>query len=544
MKHTGKLPTLRSLFVALLLVAAAGFAGAGALASEPAAGPEPLAHGELVQLYERESPPALLRLKLAALLTTPFVSNGAADAGAQPRLPRSSALGTFVRVVFWNIERGMEYEAVEASFADPERFARLLDPEKYPTGSERREAVLREAALLREADVIVLNEVDWGLKRTDYRNVAADLAKALGMNYAYGVEFVEVSPVNLGTEQFEETAGDERAELREVVSVDASRYRGLHGNAILSRFPLENVRLVPFRTQPFDWYADAKKGPSKLERGKEKAGEMVFREKASRSVRRGGRTMLFADIVHPELPGGRVTVVSTHLENRTKPKNRRRQLEELLAEIRDVPNPVILAGDMNTSGRDSTPTSLGREIRKRLGSRSFWIKRGIRFATGFELPFGVVRGGLNQYRRQADPTVQHVPWVAPNPEAEFFSTLKKFRFADGGAFDFRGDEERSAGANDGALSNSNQRGGKGFVTTFEVERRIGFVGKFKLDWVFVKPPRLADPEGKEQPYLFAPHFGRTLKDLNHAVEGRISDHSPVTVDLPLGEPRPARAASR
>ena len=540
----GKPSALRTLLVALLLVASANVAAARASGGSEPVGPEPLAHDELVRLYEQEKPPARLQLKLAALLRTPFVSNGASEGGAQPLLPRSSVLGRFVRVVFWNIERGLEYEAIEAAFTDPEKFASLLDPEEYSQGSEKREAVLREAALLREADVVVLNEADWGLKRTDYRNVAADLAAATGMNYAYGVEFVEVDPVSLGIEQFEEAAEEDRAELREVVSVDTARYRGLHGNAILSRFPLENVRLVPFKTQPYDWYGDSKKGPSKLERGKRKAGEIVFSEKVSRSVRRGGRTMLIADIVHPELPAGRVTVVSTHLEDRTKPKNRRRQLEELLDEIKDVRNPVILAGDMNTSGRDSTPTSVGREIRKRLGSRSFWLKRGIKYATGFEVPFGLVRGGLNQYRKQADPTVRHVPWVAPNSEAKFFDTLKSFRFSDGGAFDFRGDEERSAGDSDGALSNSNQRGGKGFVTTFEVERRIGFVGKFKLDWIFVKPPALAEPYGEDQPYLFAPHFGRTLKELNYSVEGRISDHSPLTVDLPLAAPRLAPAGDR
>jgi len=33
--------------------------------------------------------------------------------------------------------------------------------------------------------VVVLNEVDWGLKRTNYRNVARDLALAMHMNYAY-----------------------------------------------------------------------------------------------------------------------------------------------------------------------------------------------------------------------------------------------------------------------------------------------------------------------------------------------------------------------
>jgi hypothetical protein len=37
-------------------------------------------------------------------------------------------------------------------------------------------------------------------------------------------------------------------------------------------------------------------------------------------------------------------------------------------------------------------------------------------------------------------------------------------------------------------------------------------------------------------YRFAPHFGRTLKELNYGIPDRISDHSPITLDLPLNEP--------
>jgi len=147
-----------------------------------------------------------------------------------------------------------------------------------------------------------------------------------------------------------------------------------------------------------------------------------------------------------------------------------------------------------------------------------------------------VIGGIKYTRNQADPTVRHVPIVAPNPAAGFFETLKDFRFADGGAFDFRGEPERSTGQSNETLGNSNERGKKGFVTTFEVQRKIGFVGKLKLDWIFVKPPQLSDANGKDQPYRFAPHFGRTLKTLNYSLPDRISDHSPMIVDLPFKEP--------
>jgi len=42
-----------------------------------------------------------------------------------------------------------------------------------------------------------------------------------------------------------------------------------------------------------------------------------------------------------------------------------------------------------------------------------------------------------------------------------------------------------------------------------------------------------DPKGS---FLFAPHFARTLTDLNNCPAEAISDHSPMTVDLPFQEP--------
>jgi hypothetical protein len=191
---------------------------------------------------------------------------------------------------------------------------------------------------------------------------------------------------------------------------------------------------------------------------------------------------------------------------------------------------------MNTSTHDGTPLSFKRALKNRLGSKSFWAKQALGIVTGVKLP-SLLLTGMNTYRTQADPTVRNIPLLASNKEAEFFEQLKEFRFADGNSFDFRGERERSIGGKDEPLANSNERGDKGFVTTFEVERTIAFVGKFKLDWFFVKPVSLTDPYAKDQPHRFAPHFGRTLKALNEATKERISDHAPIMVDLPLAEPR-------
>ncbi|MET0649093.1 MAG: endonuclease/exonuclease/phosphatase family protein [Pyrinomonadaceae bacterium] len=505
--------------------------------------PELLTYDELVQLYEQETPPEALQNKLRLLLTTPFVSNAATARGTRPLLPSTAKLGRFLRVAMWNIERGLEYDAIRLAFTDAAGFARLLDSSAYPRGSEKRKLTLEQVALLKQADVVVLNEVDFGMRRTDYRDVAADLASALRMNYAYGVEFVEVDPIALGLEKFEELPPEDAAKLVSEIRVNRPRYRGLHGTAILSRFPLENVRLEPFEHQPHDWYKEELESVRPLEEGKRKAGELVFQEKVRREVRRGGRMMLTAEIADERLPGGRMTVVATHLEDKTKPAGRRKQLEELLGRIKDAKGPVVVAGDMNTSTQDGTPLSAERLLKNRLGSKSFWFKQGLGILTGIKLPT-LLLTGLNTYRKQADPTVRSVPLVASNPEAEFFDKLKDFRFADGNAFDFRGERGRSVGDNDGTLANSNQRGDKGFITTYEVERTVAFVGKFKLDWLFVRPPALTEHNDEEQPHRFAPHFGRTLKSLNDALQGRVSDHAPITVDLPLAEPRPVKGKRR
>jgi hypothetical protein len=209
--------------------------------------PALLTFNELVELYENENPSPELSNKLNKLLTTPFVSNSVGTRPARSVKTTSGTTGPYVRVATWNIERGLEFEAVRAALTNDRRFFSRLSPAARPSKFNLT-SVLQQAAELSRADIIVLNEVDWGLKRTDYRNVARELAAALQMNYAYGVEFVEVDPLTLGTETLEGETSSDKDEMVKNLAVDKSRTLGLHGTAILSRFPLRNVRLVPFAT--------------------------------------------------------------------------------------------------------------------------------------------------------------------------------------------------------------------------------------------------------------------------------------------------------
>jgi hypothetical protein len=191
---------------------------------------------------------------------------------------------------------------------------------------------------------------------------------------------------------------------------------------------------------------------------------------------------------------------------------------------------------MNTSTTDMTPTTIRRELRKRFGKADYWIKSGLNQLLGFGMIQDMASTTLTFGRNHGDPTVRHVPVFMPNEERRFFSRLKAFRFDDGGTFDFRGEAVRSWDGRRNTMANSNERDGKGFVTTFRLRRPVKFIGRYKLDWIFVKPVHLFDPSDYQGSYLFAPHFGRTLGAVNSAAEGRISDHSPLIVDLPLAEP--------
>ncbi len=494
-----------------------------------------LTYDELVELGASDEMRPPLRARLDRMLTTPFISNQAYYSGARPLRPTVPGLGPSLRVVMWNIERGLRLDDMNALFTNKEEFLKRIDTAKVTPDSGKHREVLAQIDLLQSADVLVLQEVDWGMKRTGYRATVRELGEALKMNWAFGVEFVEIDPIALGTETFEEARPEDREQMRTEIAVDKHLFKGLHGTAILSRYPIKQATLQPLRVQGYDWYRNEMNRVSAPEKGKRLASEKAFLEKITREIRRGGRTLLTVILEVPDLPERELVVAAPHLENHTTPRRRQAQMQEILSYLRAVRTPLILAGDLNTSSGDNTPTTVTREITRRFGSEEFWAKRAFGYATGM----GLLADGLNGYKNQHDPTARHVPIVAPNPEEGLFRALENFRFDDGGSFDFRGDSQRSVNGRGGTLANSNERASKGFAITYELARSFGSFGKLKLDWIFVKP-YVRDPRSDKGCYRFAPHFGRTLEAVNHSVMKRISDHSPISVDLPLDEPTPPR----
>jgi len=500
--------------------------------------PEFLSFDELVEAEQKDPLPPELAKKLETIVTTPIVSNEAYYEGAKPKHPSSPELGPYLRAILWNIERGIQFDPIRIALSEPDKFDQVLaerkDPKTKPLTPDELKVVKQQLDFLQPADLLILNEVDYGVTRTDYRDVGGGLAKALHMNYAYGVEFLEIDPLNLGLEKVQLEDPEAQADIQKSFDVDKSRYLGMHGTAVLSHYPLRKAVLRPLPVC-YDWYANEKKEVSKLEEGRRKGANLAFMERISREIRRGGRTVLIVELAVPESPTGAVTVVAPHLENKCKPGCRLKQALQILEWIKADHNPVILAGDLNTTGSDNAPVSVSKVVTDRLKDPDKWALQAVKWSTGAPT---ILLMPVNMMRNKNDPTGFDLPVLSRKKEAKLFDESGKFHFEDGHVFDFRGEDARSADGRGGTLSDSNERAGKGFRYTFALAKTYGgLVGEYKLDWFFLKGLG-TDPRKPGGKYQFAPHFARTLVELNNAPEDSLSDHFPMVVDIPLAEPPP------
>jgi endonuclease/exonuclease/phosphatase family metal-dependent hydrolase len=213
-------------------------------------------------------------LRVLGFVTDPWLSRDAIHAvrGEPARIERPWGVPAALRVdgltvVTWNVERGTAYEAILS--------------------------VLRHL----DADILLLQEVDRGCRRTAYRDIARDLAHALEMNWVAAGEFQEIG----------EARGEELA---------------ITGQAILSRFPLENPDVLRFRAQDrWRWSVNPVQ------------------------PRRGGRIALTARSAD-------LVLYNTHIESGGNNGLKRRQVAEILAHqarSTDAATPVLIAGDFNNA---------------------------------------------------------------------------------------------------------------------------------------------------------------------------------------------------
>jgi endonuclease/exonuclease/phosphatase family metal-dependent hydrolase len=174
-------------------------------------------------------------------------------------------------------------------------------------GTKWREqlTVLAEDPGVPSPDVVLLSEADRGCGRSGTANVALEYARALRMNYAYGVEFVEL-PRCIGPDG----------------RIDAPCE---HGNAILSRFPIGNVRLMRHaRNRSWNswWQRLIRIGEPRL----------------------GGRMALAADI---DLGDRLLRVYSVHFESKGGDQYRPAQAAEVAEDGLAFDGGIVIGGDMN-----------------------------------------------------------------------------------------------------------------------------------------------------------------------------------------------------
>jgi endonuclease/exonuclease/phosphatase family metal-dependent hydrolase len=198
-----------------------------------------------------------------------------------------------IRVVSWNIDRGL------------------------------RLAEIKDFLAAQKPDIVILQEVDLYARRTGCRNIAEDIAKHIGMNYAFGFEFQEL------------TQGRR----------DAPAY---HGQATLSRWQLRNCRVIRFRKQSNFWRP-----------------RWFLPETEPFQERLGGRIALVSEVM---VCGTPLVIYNLHLESRGNDALRISQLSETLSDTMKFPHgsPMLLAGDLNL---DVDRSSWCSEL-QRLGFRS------------------------------------------------------------------------------------------------------------------------------------------------------------------------------
>ncbi len=157
-------------------------------------------------------------------------------------------------------------------------------------------------------DVALLYEADLGMARSSNIHTVRELSASLGMGYVFGAEFVELD------------LGDEGEMRRHRGKRNAC---GLHGNAIVSRFRIEEAHLI------------------RLE-----AGGLWFGGIDGAQHRIGGRIALAARIAAPRP----LWVVGTHLESKTDALDRQRQVRILLRALEDLIGDAacVIGGDFNT----------------------------------------------------------------------------------------------------------------------------------------------------------------------------------------------------
>ncbi len=341
----------------------------------------------------------------------------------------------FYRAVAWNIERGICFEEIVH--------------------------FLQNHPILSKADLLLITETDLGMARSANRNVARELAERLGMNYFFAPSYLNLAK-GAGTEQ----------------EFDGENEIGIHGNSILSRYPILKPRIIPLPNSH-----DKMKG---------------------REKRIGHQRALIATI---DLGGNPLRVGCAHLDVRSTQRHRRLQLERVVHSLREEGDAAALVGgDWNTSTYDShsaTSAILG-----------FWVR----------VFMGVDNMMKNHY---------------PYPERFFEKDL--FQMLENNGFDYRRCNELGATTDHYSVEDIKQfKNLREWIPNWcfrFVEwalRNHGGRCSFKLDWLAQKKLRILQMGEISSERKGASLAPKVIGNLTH--NGKLaSDHDAIMVDFSFNQ---------
>lgn len=340
---------------------------------------------------------------------------------AQPRVR------DFLRIAQWNIEKGKQFDAILKT--------------------------LLEHPLLNTADLISINEADAGMNRSANRFVARGLGEALQMHVVFAPVYLELTK-GFGSE----------------LKLPGENTAALQGNAILSRYPVHNPRVIELPVC-FDHFG--------------------FSEK-----RIGHRSALAIDV---KINGRRLSFATTHLEVRNDPACRARQVRAILADLEQSDSDAaVLAGDFNTNA-----TARGGVLRT--------LRATGRLALG-------------------NTTKQRQRFASPQPHESLFDVLAAHRFSAEGFNDtattchliLHGLEDASPMPR--WLT-------KALIARM---RRFNHQLDMRLDWIFGRNVRpLTEAELTDSLAGIKSRAPQTITGLETESGAQVSDHDPIVADIRL-----------
>ena len=178
---------------------------------------------------------------------------------------------------------------------------------------ERCKKIKPSAELIKKnkVDICLLTEMDLGMARSQNLDTTSVMSDLLNMSQAYAVEFIELG------------LGDKK-EQQEFNGISNSW--GLHGNGILSSFPIVQSAVLPLDP-----------------------GGLWFNQETAIDQRRIGGRMAVAVCLLVSKP---VWFVAVHYESLLGPKERELETQNLLQQIHSLcgDSPVMIGGDFNCRG--------------------------------------------------------------------------------------------------------------------------------------------------------------------------------------------------